>query len=60
LLSSAGHASLSPAGGVGLRGKPNALAVCQGVVCVADTTDRLALLRLNPLAGMLDQMDLSE
>lgn len=49
--------SLRPVDGVALRGKPNAVAFCLGVVCVADTSDRLALLRPDPLAGLLDQMD---
>jgi hypothetical protein len=58
-LSSPQHVSIRPAGGVRLSNKPNALALCQGVVCVADTSDRLALLRPDPLAGLIDQMDLS-
>eukprot|EP00967_Tisochrysis_lutea_P061676 scaffold79061_cov30-Tisochrysis_lutea.AAC.6 len=45
-------------GRVRLEDKPNAIALSGDIVCVAGTSDRLALFRYDPLADELDRMDL--
>jgi len=53
-----GRMSMTAAGSVSLREKPNWIALCQGVACVADTSEHVSLYRLDPLAAGMGQMDL--